>query len=127
VRDILAAIKEADAVVAAGHMAPEHIKALLETANEMGITKLLVNHPEYVIEAGADEISGFAEMGAVIEHSVCMYDEDSSFYHWDVSESVKWIELVGPERTSLGSDLGQVNNPLPTDAFRKIGKRRYRN
>ena len=120
VRDILAAIKEADAVVACGHMSPEHIKALLATANEMGITKLLVNHPEYVIEASGAEISGFADQGAVIEHSLCMYDEDSTFYHWDVSELVKWIELVGPERTSLGSDLGQVNNPLPTESFTKI-------
>ena len=120
VRDILAAIKEADAVVACGHMAPDHIRALLETAGEMGITKLLVNHPEYVIEAGSDQIGEFASLGAIIEHSLCMYDDDSTFYHWDVSELVKWIELVGPERTSLGSDLGQVNNPLPTESFRKI-------
>ncbi len=121
VRDILAAIKEADAVVACGHMATDQIHALLETAGEMGITKLLVNHPEYVIEAGADDIASFAAKGAVIEHSLCMYDEESGFYHWDVAELVKWIELVGPERTSLGSDLGQVNNPLPIESYRKIG------
>jgi hypothetical protein len=120
VRSILGAIKEADGVVACGHMAPDHIRALLTAAVEMGITKLLVNHPEYVIEAGADAIVGFAAQGAVIEHSLCMYDDESSFYHWDVSELVKWIELVGPERTSLGSDLGQMHNPLPTEAYRKI-------
>jgi hypothetical protein len=27
---------------------------------------------------------------------------------------------VGPEHSSLGSDLGQANNPYPVDSFRKI-------
>ena len=31
-----------------------------------------------------------------------------------------WISFVGPERTSLGSDLGQVNNPLPIEAYKQI-------
>ena len=120
VRDILTQIREADAVVAAGHMSPEQILALLTTAKEMGLTRLLVNHPEYVIEAASNDIAMFAGLGAVIEHSLCMYDEDSTFYHWEMSELLKWIALVGPENTSLGSDLGQVNNPLPTESYRKI-------
>ena len=28
--------------------------------------------------------------------------------------------LIGPEHTSLGSDLGQVNNPLPIEAYKQI-------
>ena len=28
--------------------------------------------------------------------------------------------LIGPERTSLGSDLGQVNNPPPIGAYKQI-------
>jgi len=27
---------------------------------------------------------------------------------------------VGADRTSIGSDLGQVNNPVPIDAFKKL-------
>ena len=30
------------------------------------------------------------------------------------------IRTIGPERTVLGSDLGQDNNPLPCDSYRKI-------
>jgi hypothetical protein len=30
------------------------------------------------------------------------------------------VEAIGVERSTLGSDLGQMNNPLPTDSFRKI-------
>jgi hypothetical protein len=49
-----------------------------------------------------------------------MYDEESSFHNWDLDTLVAWIEAVGPERSTLASDLGQMNNPLPTDSFRKI-------
>jgi hypothetical protein len=49
-----------------------------------------------------------------------MYDEESSFYNWDLDTLIGWIEAIGPEHSTLGSDLGQMNNPLPTDSFRKI-------
>jgi microsomal dipeptidase-like Zn-dependent dipeptidase len=49
-----------------------------------------------------------------------MYDERSEFYHWDPRKFKEWIDLVGADRTSIGSDLGQVNNPLPIDAFKKL-------
>jgi predicted TIM-barrel fold metal-dependent hydrolase len=112
-------IAEAGAIVSGGHMAPDKIAILLEAARKAGITRLLVSHPEYVIEATEQEVGRFADLGANIEHCLCMYDEDSEFYHWDVGVLKRWIDLVGPERTSLGSDLGQVGNSLPIDAFRK--------
>jgi hypothetical protein len=49
-----------------------------------------------------------------------MYDEDSTFYHWELEVLLGWIGLVGTDRTQLGSDLGQANNPLPVDAYRKV-------
>jgi hypothetical protein len=52
-----------------------------------------------------------------------MYDEESSFHNWQIDTLVDWIRWVGPERSSLGSDLGQANNPYPVDSFRKICSR----
>jgi hypothetical protein len=116
-------VKEADAILASGHLAPDRITALFEAAREVGVARLLVNHPNFVVEATHEDARRWVALGAVIEHSLCMYDEDSSFYHWDVDTLVAWIEAVGPERSTLGSDLGQMDNPLPTDAFRKIVRR----
>jgi hypothetical protein len=31
--------------------------------------------------------------------------------------------VIGAERTQLGSDLGQRNNPLPVESYRKICER----
>jgi hypothetical protein len=117
---VLEAIAEHDAILASGHMAPHQITAVFEAAREVGVQRMLVNHPNFVIEASYDDARHWAELGAYVEHSLCMYDEESSFHNWDLDTLVAWIEAVGPERSTLASDLGQMNNPLPTDSFRKI-------
>jgi hypothetical protein len=117
---ILGQIAEAGAVLAAGHMAPDRIQMLLDAARKAGVTRVIVNHPEYVIKASREEVAKFAESGAIIEHECCMYDEDSEFHHWDTKALKAWIDLVGPERSSIGSDLGQVDNPSPIDSFKKM-------
>jgi hypothetical protein len=117
---ILESIAEADAILASGHMSPASITAVFEAAREKGVRRMLVNHPNFVIEASYDDARHWVGLGALIEHSLCMYDDDSAFYHWDLETLVKWIEAVGAEHSTLGSDLGQMANPLPTESFRKI-------
>jgi hypothetical protein len=120
VHRILESIAEADAILASGHMAPASITAVFEAAREKGVRRMLVNHPNFVIEASYDDARHWVGLGAVIEHSLCMYDDESAFYHWDLETLLKWIEAVGAEHSTLGSDLGQMANPLPTESFRKI-------
>jgi hypothetical protein len=123
VHRILESIAAADAILASGHMAPASITAVFEAARETGVRRMLVNHPNFVIEASYDDARRWVELGAVIEHSLCMYDEESSFHNWDVDTLVQWIQAIGAEHSTLGSDLGQMSNPLPTDSFRKIVSR----
>jgi hypothetical protein len=120
VYEILELIRDADAILASGHMAPDRITAVLEAAREVGVQRMLVNHPNFVIEASHEDARRWVALGAVIEHSLCMYDEQSKFFHWDLDTLIGWIEAVGPEHSTLGSDLGQMDNPLPTESFRKI-------
>jgi hypothetical protein len=120
VHQILESIAEADAILASGHMSPASITAVFEAAREKGVRRMLVNHPNFVIEASYDDARHWVGLGALIEHSLCMYDEASSFYHWDLGTLLKWVEAVGAEHSTLGSDLGQMANPLPTESFRKI-------
>jgi hypothetical protein len=102
-----------------GQLKPE----VHEAAKGHGVRRMIVNHPNFVIEATKDEVKQLAELGALIEHSLCMYDEESSFHNWRIDTLVDWIRWVGPERSSLGSDLGQAGNPFPADSFRKICSR----
>ena len=127
VHEILRMIADADAVLAAGHMDVRSILVVLEAAREAGVTRMVVNHPGFVIEASVEDALKMADLGAVVEHSLCMYDEDSTFFQeWPVEHLVEWIRAIGRERTILGSDLGQDNNPLPGASYRKIVERLLR-
>ena len=120
VHDIIGIIKEHDAILASGHMAPDRILAVFEAAAAAGVERLLVNHPNFVVEASHDQGRRFVELGAMVEHSLCMYDDRSSFHNWDIDVLMGWIDAVGVDSTTLGSDLGQRSNPLPTEAFTRI-------
>ena len=120
VHDIIGLIKEHDAILASGHMAPDRILAVFEAARAAGVDRLLVNHPNFVVEATHEQGRRFVELGATIEHSLCMYDDRSGFYNWDIDVLLAWVRAVGAEHSTLGSDLGQMNNPLPSEAFTRI-------
>jgi len=123
VHEILRMIGEADAVLASGHMPAQSIIAVFAAAKDHGVRRMIVNHPNFVIEASKDEVKQLVELGELIEHSLCMYDEESSFHNWQIDTLVDWVRWVGPEHSSLGSDLGQAGNPFPADSFRKICSR----
>jgi hypothetical protein len=123
VHDILRMIADADAVLASGHMPAPWIIAVFEAAVDAGVRRMVLNHPNFVIEATREEVAKIADLGAIVEHSLCMYDEDSTFHQWEIGVLLDWLSVVGPEGTQLGSDLGQQNNPLPVESYRKVAGR----
>lgn len=121
VGEIIRLIADAgNVILASGHMPPDQVKAVFRAAREAGVERLLVNHPNFVLGVTHDDARELVQLGAVIEHSLCMYDDQSSFYNWPIDVLVDWIRAVGPEHSALGADLGQKNNPLPVDSYRKI-------
>jgi hypothetical protein len=120
VHEIIALIRDADAILATGHLDPPSITAVLTAARDAGVTRMLVNHPTFVVDATLAEAMHWVDLGAVIEHSICVFDDRSTFYQRELSELVTWLHEIGPAHTSLGSDLGQVNNPLPIEAYTRI-------
>lgn len=120
VRDVLEIIRDQRAILAGGHLPADDLDVLLEAAHDMGIERISVQHPNFVVGATPDRAARWADLGAVIEHSLCMYDDRSSFYHWEVDVLISYIDAVGAHRTALVSDLGQRNNPLPIEAFERI-------
>ena len=118
VYDIIQLIKEEDAILAAGHMSPPEIAAVFKAAREAGVEKLLVLHPEFVVNMTENEARELAQQGAFIEHEVGMYGRDRP--DWPIERLVNWIKAVGVEHTTLGSDTGQATAPLPADIFGKV-------
>jgi hypothetical protein len=120
VKEILDQIAEFDAVLSAGHLHISEIWPLFEEAEKRGVRRRLVQHPTYTIGASYADIRELAEGGAFIEHSLCMFIPESRFNYYPSDELRDVIEAGGTERTILGSDLGQIDNPTPVSGFRSV-------
>ncbi len=123
VGEVLRLVAEADAVLASGHLPANSIVAVFEAAAAAGVRRLLVNHPNFIVEVGSEEARRLIELGAVIEHEVGMYDENSKFHAFGLEVLEQWIEVAGAENTVLASDLGQADNPLPPESLALIAER----
>ena len=117
---ILDMVAEHDIVLSSGHLHISEIWPLFEEAKRRGVKRMICNHPTYVIDATLADITRLAGMGVYIEHSMCMFAEDSKFRMFDPANLQSLIEAAGVDRTILGSDLGQVGNPRLVDGFLSV-------
>lgn len=121
VKQILDAIAEFDAILSSGHLHVSEIWVLFEEAKKRGVKRLLVNHPMYGLHFSYDDIRQLAEFGALIEQSACLYI-DSRFNVFSPQELKEHILAAGVAHSSIGSDLGQVDNPSPVEGMRQAIK-----
>jgi hypothetical protein len=119
-REVLQLVKDADAILSTGHMSPPEITAVLRAANKMGLRRMVVNHPNFVIEANPAQAREWVELGAVVEHGLVQYDDRTTFFQWNVDTMLSFIDAVGVDNTIIGSDLGQKNNPFPIDSYERV-------
>lgn len=119
IKQILDQIAEYDAVLSAGHLHISEIWPLFREARERGITRLLVNHPSFLIDASLADMTELAGMGAYLEHSCCMWaGVQGKNYTADGLKQL--IDAGGVNNTIIGSDLGQVGNPTPVEGLRYV-------
>ncbi|MDN5854065.1 MAG: DUF6282 family protein [Actinomycetia bacterium] len=117
--EVLDLVKETGAMVTGGHMAPDAITQLFTEGRAKGITRMLVNHPDYVVDAAPDKCHELVQLGAYVEHEAGFYDPEGT-KKWDPKLLLDWIEKIGPEHTVIASDLGQENRPMPVDAYIRV-------
>ena len=113
-RRCLELIGKHDMVLATGHLSKKEIRALVKTAKEMGLKRVLVTHAEFPSQnMTADEQVEVANMGAMIEH--CFTTMYTNKAPWDAYFNS--VRKVGPERVVLSTDLGQTINPPVAEGF----------
>ena len=117
VYDILKVCRDYHLVVCSGHMSYEESAKLFDACRDMGITKMVATHPLAELSRFTmDQILDLADKGAYIEH---VYGTlMPRLGNMDPSDYVDCIKAVGAERTILGTDLGQVWDPMPADGMR---------
>ncbi len=121
VHEIIDLIIESDAVLSFGHMAPSQIDAVLEAALAAGVQRIMLNHPDFVLGVSHQQAAEYVRAGVYVEHSIGMYNDQSPRKNvWPIEQLVEWIKVVGPDRTILGSDVGQLTNPTAVDTYRRV-------
>ena len=118
--EVLDLISESGAILFGGHLHAETISQLFEEGKRRGVSRMVINHPNFVIGAEPEQCLELVRLGAYVEHEVGMYDPEGG-RKWDPKDLLTWIERIGPEHTVLGSDLGQQNRPMPVDAYMRVG------
>lgn len=120
VKIILDLIAEADIVLSGGHLHISEIWPLFEEAQARGVKRLLVNHPTFVVDASMQDIRALTNMGAYVEHSVCMFIDSSRLKMFEPENLGPLIDAGTIDKTIMGSDLGQIDNARPVPGFRNV-------
>ena len=113
-RDVLALAAEHGMVLATGHISAADTLTVVDAALAEGVENVVVTHPDYPGQAiSIDDQVELARKGAMIER--CFTTPFTGKCSWE-----QWLEgvrAVGPERTVISSDLGQVKNPPVEDGL----------
>lgn len=115
VSQICSLIAQGDVILGTGHLYLDEIRLLVDEAIDRGVKKILMQHPEFLIDASIEDMIAFADKGVFIEHSMVFYVKGTI----DPEYLLEMVRKVGAERTVLGSDLGQIGNPSPMEGIRK--------
>jgi len=119
VKEVLDIVARNDMVLASGHLHISETWIVFEEAKRRGVKRLVLTHPEEIVEASMNDVKGIAAMGAFVEHSLCMFLEGSKFQVATGEDLHRHIEAAGVDQTMFCSDLGQVGTMSPLEGFRQ--------
>lgn len=119
VYEVIDLIVESDALMSAGHLDPAESAALFAAGRERGVRRMVISHPNFVVDADVERCKQLVELGGYVEHEFGMYDPEG-FRKWDPDLLVSWIRTIGADHTVLASDLGQRGRPMPVDALQRV-------
>ncbi|WP_137391108.1 DUF6282 family protein [Rhodoligotrophos defluvii] len=113
----LEAIAANGCILATGHLSGREVKRLVPMAREMGIKRVILTHPHHPAIGLSDEdqrqLAKFPEV--FVEHCFAIHTQDGVA----LSAFAQAIRAVGPEKTLLSTDFGQVNSePFPEGTVR---------
>ncbi len=118
-KEILDIIAGHDVILSSGHLHIAEVWVLFDEARRRGVKRLLMNHPTYGLHCELADIADLAAAGVVLEQSACLYI-DSRFNVYPPEQLKAEIDAAGPQNSSIGSDLGQVDNPTPVEGMKQM-------
>ena len=117
VLDVLDVVAATGMALASGHIHVSETRIVFAEARRRGVERLILTHPEDIVGASVEDAKEIADLGAYVEHSLAFFAEGSKFRTRNYDDLHAFVSQVGPERTILCSDLGQVGTINPLEGF----------
>lgn len=115
-KEIVALIKQHNAVLGTGHISKGEIRLLTKIALDQGLRKIVVTHPEHpLIDLTITEQQHLVTQGVFFER--CFATTYRQFGNVPLEQIALAIREVGVSSTILTTDLGIANYPLPVDGM----------
>ena len=104
-----------------GHGTVAEISKLIDKACELGLKKILVNHPFFHLDATIDDMVRWAKQGAMIELNAVVFDDvEPAKHHLPFDIACEVFEKVGCEHIVVDSDMGQAVYMPPFEGLEKF-------
>jgi hypothetical protein len=111
---VLERVAHHDLLLATGHLARDEIFAVVDGARELGVTQIVITHPEFPAQnLTIEDQLALTGRGALLER--CMTTPYTGKIAW--ADWIEHIRATGAEHSVLSTDLGQVFNPPVEDGM----------
>lgn len=115
-RAVLETVAEADAILATAHAADYELLPVVRAAREVGVKRILVNHPEiFFLQFSVDLQQELRDAGAVLERCYPRPEAADGF-----GQIARELREVGVDSSILATDLGRADLPSPIDGLRRM-------
>ena len=106
-----------EVVLATGHGNRDEVDAIIRKAAGLGLKRILVDHPYYMVDATLEDMKAWRALGAHIEFTAVTSVPASKLYCIPLADIAGYIKALGPEKLILSSDYGQKGNGSPVDGM----------
>ena len=109
-----------DVTLSMGHMSVEEIDAFLDYAFSVGVKKLVIDHPYFIIGAKVSDVSRWSGAGAYINFTCSSLEGNGHNGHVPVPILEKTLDAVSDDRLVVSTDYGQPYNGSPVIGMLKM-------
>ena len=116
IAEILALVKEHDAILGTGHVSKAEIFALVRSAVKAGVRKIMITHPEHpLVNMSVGEQLQLNEEGVFFER--CYASTLPGLGDVPMGRIANEIREIGARYTVLTTDLGKAGYPTPVEGM----------
>lgn len=104
-------------ILCTGHGTAREVDVVITKAVELGVKKIVVNHPHFLVNATYEQMQKWSQMGAYIELNAAVFSSIAVSGKCGDEVIGKILEYVPVEKIVLDSDLGQMVNVSPVEGM----------